>query len=191
MTLHAFRNIISNSYHYIRVWTYTKKWWLLLIWKIRRFRIWSVQFFRNLPHSITKLLVIYSVLHKRVFTPSRDLTVWIIEAINHSSNSTMAFTQNLTSRIFCKCKCHCWVWRMINSLCYSSRKIPERCENFFVNYRINYQKLCYSLRRIWTQKLYWTSVSTVFFPTCLAKSGRKRKRKRMSNTRGTSFVLIT
>ena len=42
---------------------------------------------------------------------------------------------------------------MVNSLYYSSRKIPERCENSFVNYRINYQKLGYSLRRIWTQPL--------------------------------------
>ena len=75
----------------------------------------------------------------------------IIEAIDHSSNSTMAFNKKITSRIFCKCKWHCWVWRMIDSLYYSSRKISERCENSFVNYRINYQKLCYSLRRIWTQ----------------------------------------
>ena len=82
-----------------------------------------------------------------------DLTTRIIEAIDHSSNSTMAFTKKFTSRIFCKCKCHCWVWRMIDSICFSSRKIPKRWENSFVNYRINYQKLCYSLRRIWTQPL--------------------------------------
>ena len=87
-------------------------------------------------------MVIYSVIHKRVFTPPRDLTTWIIEAIDHSSNSTLAFTKYFTSRIFCKCKCHCWVWRMVDNLYYSSRKIPERCENSFVNYRINYQKLC-------------------------------------------------
>ena len=99
-------------------------------------------------------MVIYSVIHKRVFTPPRDLTTRIIEAIDHFSNSTMAFTKNFTSRIFCKCKCHCWVWRMIDSLYYSSRKISERCENSFVNYRINYQKLCYSLRRIWTQPMH-------------------------------------
>ena len=66
----------------------------------------------------------------------------------------MAFTKHFTLRIFCKCKCHCEVWRMIDSLYYSSRKIPERCENSFVNYRINYQKLYYSLRRIWTQPPY-------------------------------------
>ena len=99
-------------------------------------------------------LVIYSVIHKRVSTPPRDLTTWITEAIDHSSNSTMAFTKKFTSRIFCKCKCHCWVWRMIDSLYYSSQKIPERFENSFVNYKIKYQKLCYSLRRIWTQSLY-------------------------------------
>ena len=61
---------------------------------------------------------------------------------------------DFTSRIFCKCKCHCWVWRMIDSLYYSSRKIRERYENSFVNCRINYQKFCYSLQRIWTQPLY-------------------------------------
>ena len=71
----------------------------------------------------------YSVIHKRVFTPPWDLTTRIIEAIDHSSNSTMAFTKNFMSRIFCKCKCHCWVWRMIDSLYYSSWKIPGRCEN--------------------------------------------------------------
>ena len=126
----------------------------------------SVQFFRNLPHWITKLLVIYYVIHKRVYTPPQDLTTWIIEAIDHSSNSTMAFTKNLGLGFCCKCKCHWWVWRMINSLYYSSRKIPERCENSFVNYRINYQKLSYSLRRIWTQPL-CTNVSILCDPPCV------------------------
>ena len=37
---------------------------------------------------------------------------------------------------------------MVDSLYYSSRKIPERCENSFVDYRINYQKLCYLMRQI-------------------------------------------
>ena len=94
-------------------------------------------------------MVIYSVIHKRVFTPLRDLPTRIIEAIDHSSNSTMAFafTKNPS-------KCHCWVWRMVDSLYYSSQKIPKRCENSFVNYRIYYQKLCYSLRRIWTKPVY-------------------------------------
>ena len=36
---------------------------------------------------------------------------------------------------------------MVDSLYYSSRKIPERCENSFVDYRINYQKLCYLMRQ--------------------------------------------
>ena len=98
-------------------------------------------------------MVIYSVIQKRVFTPLRDLPTRIIEAIDHSSNSTMAFAFTKNPRIFCKCKCHCWVWRMVDSLYYSSRKISERCENSFVNYRIYYQKLCYSLRRIWTKPL--------------------------------------
>ena len=30
---------------------------------------------------------------------------------------------------------------MVDSLYYSSRKIPETCENCLVDYRINYQKL--------------------------------------------------
>ena len=75
----------------------------------------------------------------------------IIEAVNHSSNSTVAFTKNFTSsRIFFFFfgKYYCWVWRMVDSLYYSRRKIPERCENSFVNYRINYQKLCYLIRQI-------------------------------------------
>ena len=37
---------------------------------------------------------------------------------------------------------------MVDSLYYSSRKIPERYENSFVDYRINYQKLCYLMRQI-------------------------------------------
>ena len=36
---------------------------------------------------------------------------------------------------------------MVDSLYYSSRKIP-RCENSFGDYRINYQKLCYLMRLI-------------------------------------------
>ena len=100
-------------------------------------------------------MVIYSVIQKRVFTPLRDLPTRIIEAIDHSSNSTMAFAFTKNPRIFCKCKCHCWAWRMVDSLYYSSRKTSERCENSFVNYRIYYQKLCYSLRRIWTKPLHW------------------------------------
>ena len=37
---------------------------------------------------------------------------------------------------------------MVDSLYYSSRKIPERCKNSFVDHRINYQKLCYLIRQI-------------------------------------------
>ena len=103
-------------------------------------------------------MVIYSVIQKRVFTPLRDLPTRIIEAIDHSSNSTMAFAFTKNPRIFCKCKCHCWVWRMVDSLYYSSRKISKRCENSFVNYRIYYQKLSYSLRRIWTKPIYVTKL---------------------------------
>ena len=37
---------------------------------------------------------------------------------------------------------------MGDSLYYSSQKIPERCDNSFVDYRINNQKLCYLMRQI-------------------------------------------
>ena len=104
-------------------------------------------------------MVIYSVNHKRVFTPLRDLPTRIIEAIDHFSDSTMAFAFTENPRIFCKCKCHCWVWRMVDSLYYLSRKISERCENSFVNYRIYYQKLCYLMRQI-TKDLNWPTVWT-------------------------------
>ena len=33
---------------------------------------------------------------------------------------------------------------MIDNLFYSSPKIPERCENSYVDYETNYEKLCYS-----------------------------------------------
>ena len=45
---------------------------------------------------ITKHFIIYSVIHKRVFTPFLDLRTRIIEAVNHSSNSTIVFTENFT-----------------------------------------------------------------------------------------------
>ena len=41
----------------------------------------------------------YSVIQKRVFTPLRDLPTRIIEAIDHSSNSTMAFAFTKNPRI--------------------------------------------------------------------------------------------
>ena len=90
----------------------------------------------------TKLFVIYFVIHKRVFTP-----LWGLLTVNHfsSSNSTMAFTKSFTANRNIFCKCYCWVWRMIDSFYYSSRKIPERCENSFVQCRINYEKLCCSI----------------------------------------------
>ena len=69
-------------------------------------------------------------------------------------------------RIFCKCKCHCWVWRMVDSLYYSSRKISERCENSFLDYRIYYQKLCYLMRQI-TKDLNWPIVSGSAFIKCI------------------------
>ena len=51
----------------------------------------SVQVFRNLPHLITKLFVMYSVIHKGVFAPLRDVTVRIIKVIDHSSDSIMEY----------------------------------------------------------------------------------------------------
>ena len=55
---------------------------------------------------------------------------------------------------FCISICHGWVGRMIDSLYNSGRNISERCENSFVNYGLHYWKLCYSLRRTWTQPMY-------------------------------------
>ena len=73
---------------------------------------------------------------------------YVSKNFDHSSNSTMAFAFTKSPRRKIFCKCHCWVCRMIDSLYYSSRKVPGRCENSFVNYRINYQKLCDLMRQI-------------------------------------------
>ena len=51
-------------------------------------------------------LVIYSVIHKRAFIPLRNLPTRIIEAVNHSSNSTIAFTRKITARCKIVCKCY-------------------------------------------------------------------------------------
>ena len=105
----------------------------------------SVQICRNLSHLITKLLVMYSVIHIRVFPPPWELPTPIIEAIDHSSNQLHIDLQivNVTPRRnfrSCKSIYYWWVGRMINSLYYSGRNISERCENSFVNYRIHYRK---------------------------------------------------
>ena len=78
----------------------------------------------------------------------------------------MAFAFTINPRIFCKCKCHFWIWRMINRLYYSSRKIQQRCENSFVNYRINYQKLCDLMRQITKEMNWWCGKMNYSF--CLA-----------------------
>ena len=90
----------------------------------------------------------YSINHKRVFTPLGDLWTLIIEVINHFSNSTTAFAFTKNPRIFCKCKCHCWAGIMIDKTYYSGQKILGRFETSFVNYEIHYQKLYDLMRQI-------------------------------------------
>ena len=43
-------------------------------------------------------MVIYSVIHKRVFTPLWSLPTQIKEAVNHSSNSTTALLEKIMAR---------------------------------------------------------------------------------------------
>ena len=99
-----------------------------------------------------------SVIHKRVFAPLRDLPTRTIEAIDHSSNSAMAFAFTKILGFFVNANAIVGVWRMVDCLYYLSRKIPEGCENSFVNYRINYQKLCDLMRQI-TKEMNWPNVS--------------------------------
>ena len=63
---------------------------------------------------ITKLFVIYSVIHKRVFTPLRDISTSTIDSVNQTLNSTMTFTENVMPKHKIFCKCYCWILRMID-----------------------------------------------------------------------------
>ena len=73
----------------------------------------------NIPKWITKLLVMYSILHKSASIPPWNLP-----------NNSICILKN--SRIFGKYKCYWWAWRIIESLyIYLSRqKIKGRCETF-------------------------------------------------------------
>ena len=64
---------------------------------------------------------------------------------------------------------------MIDSLCYSSRKVPGRCENSFVNYRINYQKLCDSMKQIRKNGVVWHTGKVL---ACSAVGPRFKPRQR-------------
>ena len=86
----------------------------------------------------SKLLLVIRIWHC-VNEKEQYWKAWSLDFMRKIKKKALA-----SRRIFCKC--NCWVWRKIDSLYYSSRKIPERCENSFVDYRINYEQLCYSLR---------------------------------------------
>ena len=86
-------------------------------------------------------MVIYSVIHKSVFTPLRDLPTRIIEAIDHSWNSTMAFAFTKNPRIFCKCKCHCWVCQKGNTTIFCCQKGNTTIFFYFALFRQCERKL--------------------------------------------------
>ena len=57
------------------------------------------------------LATLLSVIYKRFSTPLRNLPNRVIEAANHSSNSTWHLQKTLRLAVtFCKCN-YCWVWR--------------------------------------------------------------------------------
>ena len=68
---------------------------------------------------------------KFLSTSPPQLLTQIMEVVNHSLNSIMTFTENFTASrwIFC-----------ISRIYYLSQKIPERCEDSDVDYRISYKK---------------------------------------------------
>ena len=85
----------------------------------------------------------------------------------------MAFTETVTARRNIFSNCHCWVWRMIDSLYYSSRKIPERCENSIVELRNKLRKaLWVNEANHWRNEQTQCVVSNTWFRPMNRKSGR-------------------
>ena len=87
---------------------------------------------------------------------SRIFHLKIIEAVNRSLNSTMAFTENFMFRREIFCKCHNLLrlkfdWQ---PLLYKSKYPKEEWKLFMrttKGYRINYGKICFSLQKKWTK----------------------------------------
>ena len=94
---------------------------------------------------ITKLFVIYSVIHKRVFTPLQDISTSTIDSVNQTLNSTMTFTENVMPKHKIFCKCYCWILRMIDRRSWRGVKTLLWITR---NYRINNKKLCYLMRQL-------------------------------------------
>ena len=86
------------------------------------------------------------VIHKRVFTPLQDISTCIIQAVNQTSNSTMAVTENLMPRckIFCKYHVVEFEERLTASIIRVERSQRDVKTLLWItkNYKIDYEKLC-------------------------------------------------
>ena len=125
---------------------------LLNVIKNRHSRLSSyLSWFASLNNKV--FFLIYSVIHKRVFPPLRDLLTWIVEAANHSSNSTMLITGYFTASGSIFCKCHCWDWSAhimqvkisrwgVNTLLWITKYITK---NFVIHYDRHKLTFCIQL----------------------------------------------
>ena len=91
-------------------------------------------------------------------------------------------------------KYHYWVYRISDSLYYSSRKIWERCENSFVE---NNEKLCYLMRQITIEiswiygQFHWLTYMLTSFQWLISKKQTNKTKQKQNKTELPPFPFFT